>query len=363
MRALVLACLIACGDDVTVTPDELPPEVQVTIAAPGAPSALIAFRAGDEAWQTDTGAASPITFKVRDQYTVAVRCERTNTDVVYELTVAETTSLESDVRCPQASVPVLISGTITAPNLDYVELDWGPFKTKLDVTTNPMPFSLAAEAGTHDLVAVGLTRGPGGAYFTNAQVVHGFEALADTTIDADLSTSTSALPIGMLARTVGNLLITGDGTHQFLSRTNFGDPSSSSFPYMPEAARAPDDRQVLTFYLATQDVLVEHIAPSTNLGTITPPVERPLIYNTYATWNPHPGAAAYAIRAGDHTIFVSPAVFEKASTLAVPDLSTIPDWGFNQTGGWSFTAIQSSAPLADAIRVVPRSETLYFSYQ
>lgn len=156
MRWVAVFLLAGCGSS------NVPFEAgDLTVNAPRAPSAVIAFRDGDHAWVVASGAESPLVFRVSTgEYTVAIGCSDTSVGRVahadvYEMTLADLASLTYDRNCDMSSAQVALTGNVAGidPNSDGgYQVAWG------DVfqNTNGQQYGFTTHVGTRDLVA---TRG------------------------------------------------------------------------------------------------------------------------------------------------------------------------------------------------------------
>src|SRR5438132_12174850 len=91
----VAGALIGCGGDDGGGGTEL------TIRAPNAPGAEIAYRDGDGTWLTAKGSDTPLKVPITSgTYTVMFYCPtKESRNIVYQMTMAELNTLEHDLRC------------------------------------------------------------------------------------------------------------------------------------------------------------------------------------------------------------------------------------------------------------------------
>jgi hypothetical protein len=343
------------------------PLQRVTIAAPNARGAIVAYRSGDDAWQYATGGDLPITFRAADDYSVAIGCVSSNEAVGYVLSVYELTQLTSDLHCaPSPGGTATLSGSIAVPydgTSSIAAIAWGDATTTITVTDASAELAVTVSAGTRDVVAGWYRPGPGGLYYERATIVRDIVVSGDTTIPViDLTAPSSAL-LGGTAGHVGvvSTLLTASGTRFQLSSTK---PYLDSFSYLPEAELGPDDRHELAYYVeGVAGLRVYSIMrkPGALSDVALPP--RPTFDNNVVRWVPVPGATAYALRSVRRTVFVSPEVFDNTSTLTAALPPGSPEWPFSQGGGWEAAVIMTPASLDDAIRLVPRADTTIIGFR
>lgn len=337
----------------------------MTFDAPNARGAIVAYRSGDDAWHYLTGADLPIRFSAVDHYRVAIGCVSTNVAVAYSLAVYDLTQLTSDLHCaPAPTGTATLSGSISVPydgGPSVVTVTWGRTTTNVQVTDASAEFEMTVPLGTHDLVA-GLHRlGPGGIHYERATIVHDVAIGADVMVPViDLTTPASAVTGGSGGpRPIVSTLLTAGGTRFQLSTTSY-----DTFSYLPESALGPDDRHELSYYVESGQaprVYTIMLTPEA-LGDVTVP-PRPTFDDGVVHWTVIPGATAYALRAAGRTVFISPEMFERSSTLTDAQPAPSSDWLFSHYFGWEAAVIMTSAPLDDAIRLVPHADTTIIGFR
>ncbi len=363
-----MALLVGCGDP--AMGDDAASDI-VTVTAPNAPDAVIAYRDGDGMWTTTMGATSPIVFAVTSgTYTVAIVCAK-QTPEVYNLTVGELRTLVYDRECRPTGAT--LSGTVSGLMNRGMQVTWG--QEPGDFASGDAPsYSFMTPLGTRDLVA---TRGR--AVTDRVIILRDIEVSADASINLDFEGPTS-IPLeyprisalgGGRFSSVGNTLVTGGGTSLSLG------VGAENVSVVPGASMGPDDLQVLSAggqggVGTTVSVFGTSRATRVAVTTLQmpPPIaEIPVVSLIPAgafvlprvSWSPQPGAALYRINVAGSRMYVSPAVFDATGEVSAPDMSNVSGW--DATLGlphglrysWSVSVV-TIAPLEDALRSLPFRE-------
>ncbi|CAN5800500.1 hypothetical protein BH11MYX3_BH11MYX3_02790 [soil metagenome] len=336
----------------------------LTIVAAEAPAAVIAYRDGDGAWATTTGAMSPISIPIATgTYTVAITCPLKSDVDVYEMTLAELSTLTYRKPCVDSSTT--ISGSLDTPTTFLVA--WGATST---YPGSGSSYVISVPPGTHDLVA-----GRSSLFrdrliiardlAVSASVVHPLDFAAPDAITVEFPAVT---PTG----TYESTLITAGGTAVDLGL--YQDRLGA----LPATAMRPDDLLMVTTRGAGGDPTlasvistrhIAHLPPSSmQLPPVLRPPATPRAYVTGGTsefvevsWQPQPTASLYVLTIGFWSMHMSPMAFAARPSIANPDLANVPGWDPAraihpmQSQAWSLRA-ESGGSLEDLVREVPAHE-------
>ena len=368
--ACVVLLLVGCGEP--GGGDDQSSDT-VTVTAPLAPDAVIAYRDGDGVWTTTMGATSPIVFTATSgSYTVAIVCP-TQTPDIYQMTVGELQTVVYDRECRTPGAT--LSGTVSGLMNRGMQVTWGQEPGSFwQSSGDTAPYSFTTPLGTRDLVA---TRG---SVVTDRMIIlRGLEISGDAAVDLDFESPTAitleypritALGGGRLS-SVGNTLVTAGGTS-----LGFG-VGTENVAVVPEASMGLDDLQVLSAdgqggVGTTVSVFGTSRAARVAVTTLQLPqpiTEIPLVSLIPAgafvlprvAWSAQPGAALYNIYVAGLRMHVSPAVFEVTNAVSGPDMSNVSGWDANLglppglRYSWS-VGVVTVAPLEDALRSLPTRE-------
>jgi hypothetical protein len=343
----------------------------VTVTAPFAPDALVAYRDSDGEWSVKKGSDAPIEFAVPSGlYTVAVGCPLTGRIDVYQLTTDDLVMLEHGVPCATATttLTVQVNGTAAA----NIDVRWGLSPGTFGSGTGTYMFDVGA--GKHDLV---VTSGQSRLIAERVVIKRDVEVAGATSVSIDF-----ADPMGIALATqaltytgiVDSALVTAGGTPIPLSKTNSGLVQA-----VPESALAPGDLHVLSASRAadlngnTQVASVHHASrlPPTALAFSPPTTDVPTLTTTYAgmyvasvqaQWATQPDAVIYRM-GSDYVgrwVYASPAAFEALGMVELPDLSTVSGWDSKlgpivPTQDWFITKV-TGAEIQQLVRPVPSVE-------
>lgn len=340
----------------------------VTVRAPLAPDAMLAYRDGDGPWMTSTGAATPFTFDAPSgMYSIAFVCPVSPAPGdIYQMTTYELPTLEYPHECKASSVR--LSGTIQGMTRSSGDLQWGEQAGYL--TLDVPYYELDVATGKHDLLAT-----DGNLVPAHIVIVRDVEVTGATTVDVDFAGPSSIALAPHMFPDQGNrgfiytTYVSAGGTAISLG------PSSGLATVVPAAAMAPGDRQL--FYWQTKGLGREHPwsstthigrEPPTTFADVAPTSERPAVsmirtdvsVGLSATWTPQSGAALYWIRSSGWNARVSPAVFEATGKLDLPDVASVPGWGTfaippSNMVPWTIYAV-TNTDLDEALRPWPTRE-------
>ncbi len=362
--------LVGCVSGTSLEPGDL------TVVAPRAPSAVVAFRDGDRDWVVATGADSPLTFRVTSgEYTVAIGCPdipgaRGGHVDVYQMRLDDLASLPYDQDCdaspPDATLSGSVAGFPTDGNQSGFEVRWGVRSVFLVHDVDHYGF--AARAGRRDLIA---TRGA--VVADRLLLIRDLPVLSDATQPIDFaSPATIALvyqPIeGGQAGYLQNYFFSAGGTAVTLGA--FQD----SVLAVPASAMGEGDLQRVDIAGRRgpgygQIFTTAHIsrAPCTSIDLVGPVFEHPVVtgvlrggvVDLHARWSPQADATLYDLYIGKWSVHASPAALE-ADGMTVPDLSGVPGWDDSfalpaSSTDWAMS-VTTVATLDDALRTLPVHE-------
>lgn len=341
----------------------------VSVLAPNAPDAVIAYRDGDGPWLTSLGTQAPISFSVTSgRYTVAVACGLKRRVRVYELMLNDLQTLEYVHECRMRPLTLTVNTSGNGTNGNWLQwgLDASGYAT---VSTPTSSYSLGVAAGLHDL---GVTRG---VYPDRLVIVPGLQVSANQTVDVDFEAAT-AIPLEVRSiqapTTLAVTYVTKGGTPINLGiSTDAAAVPSGPLPagdllvFATGGDQTPGGSTFSDARLATRDI------PTMVRGAVVPsqaPTVTNSIAGTYATplaqWVVQPDTQLYRFAVADNQngweIYASSATFEAAPTLTVPDLSGVTGWDATLglaagTLAWE-VRYYSGTSLAELIRPYPSQE-------
>jgi hypothetical protein len=344
----------------------------VTVTAALAPAAVIAYRDGDGAWITKTGAETPFSFNVSSgTYTVAIGCKENvfyRVDV-YQLTIDDLQNLDYGREC--GATTTMISGQVLGNAMTGNRMAWGQ-EANAYWTANEPTYTLPTAAGRHDLIATRGVLAP-----DRAVIVRDIEVPPDQQVDVDFE-GPDAVAIEYRAITgcdVQPAFASVGGTFLLLGLDAAQDMAAT----VPTAAMHDGDLNL--FHCSYERLMsggVSQFVSTTRAGREAPAAldlspfinDVPAVWRTvagehellHASWVPQPGASLYEISAGVWIAHVSPAIFESTATFDLPDVSSAPGWDptltlkyGSQTVDWG-VHIVTGAPLDELLRPFPSRE-------
>ena len=337
----------------------------LTIRAPNAPAAMIAYRDGIGAWKTARGADAPFEVPIASgSYTVAFVCATQSSfpqGVAYQMTLAELSMLEHDGLCSESTIT--ISGALTGYTTQSIDLAFGALETGA-VSWPGSRYSLGVVSGTHDLIAA-----RGSVLRDRMITVRDLAAVASINQAFDFE-GPNAIAMEFPTTpgwpgTTYTRLYTQRGTGIELGLME------GAIVAPPVATMRPGDLLSVTINgrgngIVTSRRFISHERP---LALALPAPLQPAATATArsaatwtivgATWQPQPNAVLYElfVDGGSWNVYVSPAVFEQQLGAEIPDLSQIPGWETYglpslQFHSWSMLAL-SGASREDHLRTIP----------
>ncbi len=360
----VVSAVVGCGGDDGGGGTEL------TIRAPNAPGAEIAYRDGAGEWMTAKGTDTPLTVPVTSgMYTVMFYCPtKESRNIVYQMTMDELSTLEHDLRCYGAAATSKVSGSLAGFNNAPVNIAFGTQET--GATGWPgATFSIDVMPDTHDFVAA-----RGSVVRDRLVIVRDLPVNGVSNQNVDFE-GPNAIALEFPTTTgwpgmTYTYLFTEGGTAVELGLQD------GHIPSVPASSMRPGD--LLSVVIRNQPMgspaslvtrtYITH-SPPASYSLPSPSARAPSVTAfltgswtiVHAAWEPQAGASVYALGLdGLWTIWVSPGVFDETGTAAVPDLSQVPGWQIRGPAmlpmhNWSMVAL-SGATLEDQLRETPVRE-------
>lgn len=334
----------------------------MTVRAPNAPVAQIAYRDGDGPWTTAKGADTPLSIAIETgRYTVIIGCPTADgvfAGVSYEMTLAELDTIDHDAPCVDSSI------TISGPPGGQLEVAFGTVGSYPNGTWPGGVYTLPVPPGTHDLAA-----GLGSIVHTRLYLLRDLAVTTSVVQPIDINGPGSfALerPAVVGASNTESSLITAGGT-----AITLGLQQDGHIVAPPASEMRPGDLLAITLRSGGGAVANRrtYVTPDRPATLSYPMALQPAASGgarrsgmwtiVGASWQAQPSATVYEleIEFGVWRAYVSPGVFAEDLVVEMPDVSQVPGWEayrytLNAAVHWNLSAM-SGLSISELVRLVP----------